>query len=61
MKLIIIINGLRYEHKFNYEINTHFTVEPWHENTSIQEGKLVKGEGMNSLQFALRPSSTLVI
>ena len=54
---------LRYEHRFGLKIHFHYTVEPWHENTCDYSGgeEMGNGEGMNSFQFALRPSSTLVI
>jgi hypothetical protein len=35
----IIISGLRYEHRFDLQINLHYTVEPWHENTCTYSEK----------------------
>ena len=35
----IIISGLRYEHRFDLQINLHYTVEPSHENTCTYSKK----------------------
>ena len=35
MKGKLIIIGLRFEHRSDLQINHHYIVEPWHENTNI--------------------------
>ena len=32
-------SGLGYEHRFDLQINLHYTVEPWHENTCTYSEK----------------------